>query len=482
MNFIKSLARNVGILSKANASTSQISNDMFGMTSLGKSTPEDRQAIYPGWFFSARLGQPRQVDTRKLRELSQSSWVQMVINTFKREIKTIPWVIKAVDQEDENDYTEKIKKITNKLNFINDNGDSVVDINSELITDLAEIDAGVANLVYSSDSYEIGEVPIYDNYGVIIETETNLKLKPFGQRELTQVKSVDGSSMLKQVDLYKNLLRYYQYSFRHPKNNPTPFELAEIQYLIMNNKSYSIYGFSPVQSIQQVLELLIQGTRYNKDFFTNNAIPDILATIPKLPKEDLRKLKREWNNSYKGKPHQIGFLNFPIENFEKLSSNNRDMEWLDGQKWYFKIVFAAFGVSPTEAGFFENANKSNDEGQARVTVRNAIKPYIEKLEKFVTNKIINEILQEENHGLEFKYLPKDHDQEKEEFEQNMKELDAGALTINEYRKTRGKNPVDWGNEPYTKTPSFSDNEQEDNSQDDEGDGEFKKSFEGFMNE
>jgi len=126
------------------------------------------------------------------------------------------------------------------------------------------------------------------------------------------------------------------------------------------------------------------------------------------------------------------------------------MEWLDGQKWYFKIVFAAFGVSPTEAGFFENANKSNDEGQARVTVRNAIKPYLSMFEKNHTNKTIPEILQKEITGLKFKYFPHDHVQEKVEFEQHKWELENGALTINDYRKMQGKEPYEWGDEPFKK--------------------------------
>jgi HK97 family phage portal protein len=256
--------------------------------------------------------------------------------------------------------------------------------------------------------------------------------------------------MLKQVDIHKNILAYWQYSFKHPRQKPTRFEPEEIVYFMMNDKSYSVYGFSPVQSIQQVLELLIQGTRYNKDLFTNNAIPDIIASLPKLPKDQLEALKRTWNNQYKGKPHQIGFINWPIDQFHKLSENNRDLEWLDGQQWYFKIVFAIYGVSPTECGFFENSNKSNDEGQERVTVRNALEPYLVKFENHLTNRIITEILQREDHGLIFDYQPTNHVAEKIEFEQDMKEvIDAKTMTINEYRIKKGREEVEWGDVPYT---------------------------------
>jgi HK97 family phage portal protein len=449
MAFFKELIGNAGILIKQPFLNSKpISNQEATLTQLGWNSQEpfSHEAIYPQWFFSARLGQPRSIDVAKLRDFSKSAWVQMVLSTFKKQILTMPWQIVKEDEEDETDRTEDIKRVTEFFKEINDNGDSVVDINSEVITDIGEIDAGCWNYCYSMDSYDIGQIPIYDAWGRIEGYEQGLILKPFGQRELVKVKSVDGGTMLKQVDIHKNLLNFWQYSFKNPRQNPTRFSKDEINYLMLNKKSYDVYGFSPVQSIQQVLELLIQGTRYNKDLYTNNAVPDYLVSMPKLPTEALRKLKRMWNNEYKNKPHQIGFINWAIEKIQKLADSNRDLEWLDGQKWYFHIVFGVFGVSPTEAGFFENANRSNDEGQANITVRNALKPYMAIIEKG-HKKTIDEFLQKKDHGLCFRFFPKDQVAEKEEFEQDVKKVEMGIMTINEFRTKEGFEPVEWGDEP-----------------------------------
>jgi HK97 family phage portal protein len=437
------------LVSKYITTNTPVGNQEVGLARLGTSNIEDkgREAVFPQWFFSSRLGQPRQVDTQKIRKFAQSAWVQMVLNTFKKQVYNTEWDIIAEDENDETDRTEDIKKIKQFLNNINQNGQTIDDINSETITDIAEIDGGAWNLIYSSNSYDIGEVPLYDAWGRVIGSETGVILKPLGQRELVAVKSVDGATMLKQIDMYKNLLNYWQYSFKHPRQNPTRFEKDEIVYHIMNNRPYSVYGFSPVQAIQQVLELLIQGTRYNKDLYTNNAIPDLVVSMPKIPPEDLKKIKRKWYENYKGRPHPVAFINWAIEAFHKLNDTNRDLEWLDGQKWYFKIVFAVFGVSPTEAGFFENSNRSNDEGQERVTVRNAVKPYFKKFEQSITRRLITEILQTEDHGLKFVYKAKDHTLEKIEFEQDIQELDHGTLTINEFRIKKGREPVEWGDDP-----------------------------------
>lgn len=493
MAIIKSLFENISLLSKQ-TNNIPVTNQEIGMSSFNFNTqqPDDREAIYPNWFFSARLGQPRGIDTRKLRNLAQSPWAQMVIRTFKHQISTVEWDIVPEDEDKEIDRKQDIKKVKDFLKAINDNKQSVNDINSEGITDLAEIDAGCFNYVYSSDSYTISELPLYNAWGEVIGTETGLMLKPLGQRKLVKVKAVDGSTMLKQVDIRKNLLNFWQYSFKHPRQNPTRFEKEEIEYFILNPRSYDVYGFSPMQSIQQVIELLIQGTRYNKDLYTNNAMPDLLVSLPKLSKDQLKRLKREWNNSYKGKPHQMGFINWTIDKIEKLSANNRDLEWLEGQKWYFKLVFAVYGVSPEEAGFTESSNRATGDSQERVTIRNAMRPYFQKFEQIHTNKTITEILQNENHGLKFKYFPKDHTLEKIEFEQQMQELLNGIMTINEYRKLKGRDEVEWGDEPLRRPMnmemmqnSFNSNNpkpSENNSEKDEKDKNkiFRKKFEAFV--
>jgi len=454
MSWARDLKNNVGtmLIDKKPASSSN-SNQEVAVTSLpwgSNNDVQEKQAIFVNWFFSARLGQPRGVDTRKIRSLCKSAWVQMVLNTFKKQIYTTNWEIVKIDPEDETDYTEQIKTVTDFLKRMNDNGDTIDDLNSEVVTDIGEIDAGVWNFVYSADSYDIGDIPVYDAWGRVQSTETGLVLKEFGQRQLVSVKGIDGSTMLKQIGIYKNMLNYWQYSFKHPKQNPTRFEKDEIVYMMMNKKPYSVYGFSPAESVQQILELLIQGTRYNKDLYTNNAIPDILVGLPQIDPATLKKLKRDWNHSYKGKPHQVGFINWAIDKIHKLTDSNRDLEWLDGQKWYFKIIFGVYGVSPTEAGFFENSNKSNDDGQERVTVRNALEPYYKLLENATNSRLIPELLQDAKPGIMFKYLPVDKESNKTEFEQNMQELDKGVITINEYRRTKGKDDVEWGDEPYEK--------------------------------
>ena len=103
------------------------------------------------------------------------------------------------------------------------------------------------------------------------------------------------------------------------------------------------------------------------------------------------------------------------------------------------------------------------------------------LEEMHTKRTFTEIFQDENHGLKFKFCPKDHVNEQIEFEQQMKELDHGALTINEYRKSKGKEPVEWGDEnPKQASGPFGTMFNQQPPIPERGQ-KFRKNFEVFMN-
>jgi HK97 family phage portal protein len=409
-------------------------------------TPTDKQPIFPEWFGNIPYGSPRDINIQEIRAFAKSSWIQMVLNTMKREISIIPYELINIDTNDMQTYDKEKLEVTKFFNKMSVNGEDIYDFISTGITDIGEIDAGVWVKQFSMDSYYIEDnAPVYDAQGMQISVERRLMLKPLGQRKLNSVQWADGGTIFIQTDIYRRLIAYFQYSFKNPRAY-VRFDPEEIIYMNMNKRSYSSYGFSQIQAIQQVLELLIQSTRYNKDFFKNNAFPSGIITLPNASLESLQNFKDSWQKELKGQPHKIAIHN-TAGDFKSFSIGQRDMEWLDGQKFYMHLVFGAYGLSPVEAGFHENVNQGNQAGQERVTVRNAIKPYLSVFEKAINNCLLKEILQREDVPFRIEFKPKDHAIEQIEFDQNMKEIEVGALTVNEYRRMNGLEDVEWGNEP-----------------------------------
>lgn len=450
-----------------------ISTELSGFVNNVETT-EPPKAIFPDWLYSTRLGQPRNINIPELRLLAKSSWIQMVENTLRKEVMTVPHDLVNKDPKDETNYDVEESLVDDFLKLVNDNGQSIVDLCIDSISDVAEIDSGVWNFVYYLDSYELKDVPILDGYGnETTETETKMVLKPLGKRRLAEVYAVNGGSFLKNIDVYKRIRGYYQYSYRFPTYKPMSFEPEEIAWISMNNRADSAYGFSPLQSVQQVIELLINSIRWNKDFFKSNMIPPAIVGLPGANPDSMKKFKSQWQSRIKGKGHELLFVNTDAK-IQQLITNPRDLEFLDGQKWYFHLAFAVYGMSPTEVGFHENVNRSSQEGQERVTVKNAIKPFLTLFENIINNRLIPEILQDPSPKIKFVFKPKDHVAEQIEHTQDMDKIDRNLLTINEYRKNVGLDEVEWGSEPLfkqmadlTNDPNNSSNSSDDSKNSDD---------------
>ncbi len=423
------------------------------ITALGGSFFSDEEnqiklPVFPEWFFSARLGQPRQSNLLEVRTFAKSPWIQIAINTIKKEVNQVPHKIVLTDENSEEDiskYKKEVDIVENFFKDLNSNHETIEDLQSPVITDLGEIDAGTWIKVYSTDSYSKELVTVYDEHGRDVGQQEKMVLKPFGQRELVEMWYADGATFLIYIDIFRRIQGYYQYTFKNPRANPVFFDKNEVVYFMLNRRSYTLYGYSPTQACQQEVELMMQSTRYNKDFFTKNMIPDGLVGIEDASDESLIEAKDAWAAGVQGKPHKLLFINGKI-NFQQLNAMNKDMEWLKGQQWYFHIIFAQFGMSPVEVGFHEGVNRSAEEGQERITVKNAIKPYLELFQNKINTDIITELLQDENPPIKWKYTPKDHSAEKIEFEQAMKEIELGTMTPNEYRKSRGRDDIEGGDE------------------------------------
>lgn len=382
--------------------------------------PASSTGVLTEWFYSAPYGMPRKMNITELRSFAESSWVQMVESTIMKEVSNIEWKIIPKDAEDEKDYSEFIEEGTKFLNHPNRNGDSWQDLIKPTIKDVMEIDAGVWVKAYGKDG----------------------KLKELWPR--------DGGTFLKDVDIHGIIKNWWQYSWRAPRAVPQKFKEDQIVYFMNNPSTYRLYGWSPLMSIMQVVELLIQATRYNKDFFRNNAIPDILVSIPGANKDQIQAFEANWKTQVAGKPHKMLFYNNEMK-AEKLGMSAKDMEFLAGQKWYMHLIFGAYGLSPAEAGFYENINRAAMEGQERITVKNAIKPYLTLFEDRINRNVLPELfgIETSEMPVKFEFFPKDHVQEKVEHDQELADVNAKILAIDEVRRRRGLKPL---NSEYSTNP------------------------------
>jgi hypothetical protein len=153
--------------------------------------------------------------------------------------------------------------------------------------------------------------------------------------------------------------------------------------------------------------------------------------------------------------HKVPILNY-IPKFERIEFSSDEMQVIEKQKWYSKIVWASFGINASELGYTEDGQGvSNQIVQSKVFRKKAINPALRLIEKSINRQIIPEFeytiqipigkgKKIDTQKYVFKFKTFDIDEERNKAELYKLWLDSGMRTINELRLQEGLSVLDWG--------------------------------------
>lgn len=410
------------------------------------------KAVIPNFLFKPPFGYPISKDIPELRRLAKVPYAKMIIKTTCDEVASLEWNIKGIEDEEIPD--EILKKTRRWFYNPNRNNESWEYILRTWVKDILEIDAGVLVKVF------------------------NLK------GELTEVYTRDGGAFTKNPDIFGVLPdenAYYQYGWNVARR-PQPFNKNEIIYAMQNPSADSIYGYSNIEALQATLQLLLYGVDSNLEYFSNNMIPKGVLFIKNANDSQIKAFKKQFKErimtkdsagNWRKKFHEMPILNTEGK-FEKLGFSNLDMELLKQQEWFMKIVFACFGITPSEMGFTEDSNKATDEVQNIIQKRKGIKPLIQLLEYHINTQLINDLpwikgTQYED-KIEFFFDKADLQEETKKRAIIWGDYEKGLISVNEARVEMGLEPIE--EENADKLDKFVEQEEfdeEDNWNNDEAD-------------
>ena len=356
--------------------------------------------------------------------------------TIIEEVAQIPWEIipkdPAIRDSPPEDVMADIDEATYFFNNPNDNkGETLNTLLRALIRDSLELDAATLVKGFSLNSY-------------MQHPAGGFELKPKGQRQLSELFCRDGASFLKETDANGIEYRYWQYSYLHPAVAPIEFDVNEIAYAMRYNRSYSVYGWAETQSTETVLNSLINSAFTNASMFQEYAVPSGVISFTGS-EEDEQRLREYFRTEIKGRFHKVAILNKDAK-FTPLTYTNRDLEFIQGQQWFAKIIWAIYKLTPSEVGFTDEIRATGKamSAQSMVQQRKAILPLLRLLEQIINNQIVNEI--SDRIVFSFKYV--DKQQEALDEQMDLQKIQEGLLKINEYRARKKLGPsVPWGEKP-----------------------------------
>ena len=326
----------------------------------------------------------------------------------------------------------EIKKAQNLFDNCTLNGqDFKQGVETAFLRDILELDAGVIVKVFDQDSYSG-------------DPKQKGSLKPLGERNLAKFMAIDGGSVLKDITQHNEVLGFYQYSYVKPTDKPVWFDKDELAYTVRYPRSYSPYGWSSLQNADAILNSLVNSAVWNSNFFSQQGIPRGMISLMNADDKDVKKFQAYWRQKIKGQWYEVPVLNKEAK-WIPFSMNAKDMEWLNGQKWYQRMICALYQVSPGEIALDDTSRRAGaaEATSDRIQKKSSITPLL-LLEENVLNK---NILAEISPRIVAMYVPEDPEELRIKTENENRMVELGMKTINELREERGELPVKWGNLP-----------------------------------
>ena len=357
-----------------------------GVAGISKDSPIYK-AVIPKFLYKPPYGYPRFVDIPELRRLSATPYVSMCVTTIIDEIAAIPWEIVPRDTletpegEESVEPVAHIKEVNDFLMNPNVNKENFNIILRRLLKDILELDSAVLIKVFNM----MGDLKeIYAKDGGTFTLNPDIFGTFQNCAEIIPTWQLESMSDKDKQEYMDTKPAYFQYGWITGAR-PMPFGTREVIYFMRNPRTDNIYGRAPVEILLDTIQLLLYGQDMNLDYFTDNNIPKGVFRMEGAASEDIQAFKEQWQTATKVK-NEVGdwrkrWWKMPVINtqgqFERIQFSNAELEIIQQQEWFTKLVWSVFGITPSELGFTESSNRACYTEDTRVMTKEGLKYYWE---------------------------------------------------------------------------------------------------------
>jgi len=402
------------------------------------------KAFIPWFLYKPPYGFPREVNPLQLRLFAKNPYIFSVVKTISDEVASVPYDIvlkeEYINEGAKEDDTEK-KQILMFFDNPNGNDESFDYLLRSWVRDVCEIGNFVGVKVfnmkgefcqlfardaatfllnpdihgYLGDRAEF--VPPPTQYILTGGIPTNLQQQIAGAKSPADVDKAHEQIRSEHYDAtYRDQAAYFQYGWTAGAR-PVPFGKREIIWGGISPRTDSIYHRSPIEIIYNQILTLVYGSEYNLDFYLNNNLPNGFLTIKGANPQQAQSYREQMQAQFmqddeygnnKKKHFKVPFTSYETQ-FTQMQLSSKEMEVIEQQKWFTRLVWSVFGVTGDEMGFIEDSNKAISENQSNVSKRKAIKPFLKMFEYLINNQLMPEFGHPE---YEFKFVEYDIQEDK----------------------------------------------------------------------
>jgi hypothetical protein len=397
-------------------------------------------------------GIPRAADLMTIRSLEQTHTVSLPIDTVQHQVATTSYEI-VPDTDDPTAAHQEAA--ADSMRFFegryNTNNQSFDKLTKQVINGILSINTGTIELVPRSDGY-LGELYVRDGATMVKAPDRKGRLPQPPEPAFWQfaiqgaIQRFDWDDPVRDLAEHVGTMGYGRFA-----RKPIPFSRDELVWLGEDGKEWHPYGFGRVQKVRRLVEIILNQDVSNRKYFPANEVPEGIVNIVEASQEQVQDVREWWNEEIKGERHKVGILGGNGSDIEWMPfrATPEELEFIESQKWYNKLVWYVFGVSANEIGHIEDVNRAASAEQGMAVWRKTTKPLLEVVQNGINTGILPymEPYDRVDGELRFEWQFDNPEVEQLEREKQHQDLDRGLRTINEVRQERGVSEVPWGDIP-----------------------------------
>ena len=356
------------------------------------------------------------IDFATLRRFSvQYDVARAAINRRKRQLNTLEWDIVAAEDDDKTDYSAVIRPLKKDFRSIGGYRVRFRELMDTMVDDLLTLDA-VALYKRPNVGGGLYSLQPVDAATIVLEVDES------------------GGTPMPPDTAYKQYIRGKEVA---------QFTADEMYYEMMNSRTYTPYGLSPLESLVLGVSAALKSEIYNLHLLTEGNIPEGFFGVPKdWSPDQIKEFQALWDAALSGDTRATSKLKF-VPSGDGATGyapavKPEDMKYKELQEWLMMKTCMLFEIQPQDLGFTKTVNKSTGEVQQDIGLNAGLVPLASFFEEIFTD-VIQVDLGFEN--LKFKYTGLDITDEKYDAEVAAIKINSGQTTVDEVRRSRGEEPL-----------------------------------------
>lgn len=240
------------------------------------------------------------------------------------------------------------------------------------------------------------------------------------------------------------------YLYQSPGTPTVAFEPEEILHFKFPSADSLYYGKGPVEGGRAAVNTHEAMAAYEGALFRNMARPDgALITEKDLAPEQIKALRAEWSRIHQGSERSgnVAILQRGLK-YEAMGTTPKELDYLAGKSYNREQIASMFGVPLSKLGIEVAADRAAAEAHDLTYQKETILPRLERL----ASKLNERLMPAYDDDLEARFDDPVPENNEMALKKRDSDLDHGVITINEVRQAEGLEDVEWGDEPFVRSP------------------------------